>query len=254
MCDWINESCHEERIKDGVFKGYISRAKAICSPTYLKEEIVFIKNVFIENGYNKDRLDKLIKNMDKQKTNKKSNNRYTSLPWIPILSQKLKKSFKKAGCDISFKSPRNLQSILTSKNKPQLPPNSQPGVYFIPTSCKKGYTGETKKKIGTRKTEHEKAVFKGDVRNDALAEHQQICNCQIEWENTETIAIEPIWFRRKVREALEIRRLKTGPRDPDGINRDYGDYVNTQTWLPLFDKIYTRKHTSTAATTMASVN
>ena len=232
------ESCHDNKIKDGVFKGYISRAKAICSPKYLKEEIEFIKNVFIENGYERKTLDRLVRNMERNKSNKESKlKRYTSLPWIPGLSQKLKKSFKKVGCEISFKAPRNLNSILTSKNKPQLPPNSQPGVYFIPTGCRRGYTGETKKQISTRNTEHEKAVFKGDIENDALAAHSQSCECDIKWENTKTLAIEPIWFRRKVRESLEIRRLKTGPEDPNGLNRDNGDYVTTNTWKTLFDKI-----------------
>ena len=196
------------------------------------------KSVFVENGYERKTLEKLVKAMEKQKSVKKSKpTKYTSLPWIPGLSQKLKKSFKKVGCEISFKAPRNLNSILTSKNKPQLPPNSQPGVYFISTGCKSGYTGETKKQIRTRNTEHEKAVFKGDVENDALAAHSQTCECNIDWEHTETIAIEPVWFRRKVREALEIRRLKTGPEESNGLNRDNGDYVTTNTWKTLFDKI-----------------
>ena len=236
------ESCHDDKIKDGVFKGFISRAKSVCSTKYIKQEIEFITNVFVENGYERTKLDKLVRDMEKTKLNKRSKpTRYTSLPWIPGLSQKLKKSFKKFGCEISFKSPRNLNSILTNKNKPQLPPNSQPGVYFIPTGCKKGYTGETKKRIRIRDTEHEKAVFKGDVEADALAEHSQTCDCDINWEHTKTIAIEPVFFRRKVREALEIRRLKTGPNDTNGLNRDYGDYVTTNTWQPLLEKINSNK-------------
>ena len=55
------------------------------------------------------------------------------------------------------------------------------------------------------------------------------CNCDINWENTKILAVEPIWFRRKVREALEIRRLKTGPSESKGLNRDLGDYVVTTT-------------------------
>ena len=158
------------------------------------------------------------------------------MPWIPGVSNKLKKVFKKAGCELSFKSPRNLTSILTTRNKPKLPPNSQPGVYFISTECKKGYTGETKKRVSTRNIEHEKAVFKGDTE-DALAEHSQGCDCHIKWEDTKTLAIEPVWFRRKVRESLEIRRLKTGPNEQNGLNKDNGDYVTTSVWNSLFNQI-----------------
>ena len=144
--------------------------------------------------------------------------------------------FKKAECTISFKAPRNLESILTSKNKPEMPINCQPGVYFVPTGCRKGYTGETKKQILTRNYEHEKAVFKND-QADAIAEHHDKCGCEIDLTMTKTVAVEPTWYRRKVREALEIRRLKTGPDEETGINRDLGDYVTTNTWSSLFTKI-----------------
>ena len=233
------ESCHSDKIKEGVFKGFILRAKAICSKEYLNQEIDFIKQIFVENGYDEVKLDELIKETEVKKTKAKDTKekRYTSLPWIPGLSQKLKKAFKRADCTISFKSPRNLESILTSKNKPEMPPNSQPGVYFVPTGCQRGYTGETKKQISTRNKEHEKAIFKGDTKNDALAGHQNICDCEIDLSKTKTIAVEPIWFRRKVREALEIRRLQTGPEEERGLNRDLGDYVTTNSWSSLFTKV-----------------
>ena len=241
------DSCHDDKIKEGVFKGFILRAKSICSEEYLDEEIKFIKDVFIENGYDEGRLDKIIKVTEKKKARKKesSDKRYASLPWVPGLSQKLKKIFRKADCVISFKSPRNLESILTSKNKPQLPRNSQPGVYFVPTGCRSGYTGETKKQVRTRNTEHEEAVFKGETKNDAIAEHQASCNCTIDFEKTKTVAVEPVWFRRKVREALEIRRLKTGPQQSTGLNRDLGDYVTSNTWSALLDKVNTMHRTPT---------
>ena len=148
----------------------------------------------------------------------------------------MKKVFQQADCKVSFKSPRNLESMLTSKNKPKLPLNSQPGVYFIPTECKAGYTGETKKKISTRNKEHEKSVFDGGCE-DALAAHNEECGCTIKWEDTKTIAIEPSYFRRKVRESLEIRRLRSGPENEKGLNRDDGDYVTTSTWTSVFDKV-----------------
>ena len=159
------------------------------------------------------------------------------MPYVPGLSGPLKKAFRKAGCKLAFKAPRNLSSILTSRNKPLLPPNSKPGVYFTPTGCKKGYTGETGKQTDTRKTEHAKAIFTGDVKNDALAAHSSVCDCTDRLEETQMLAVEPVWYRRKVREALEIRRLKTGPNDEHGINKDNGDYVTTNTWDPLFNQI-----------------
>ena len=63
-----------------------------------------------------------------------------------------------------FKSGRNLSSMLTSRNKPKLPPNSLPGVYRIPCKCCGRYVGHTGKQISTRDTEHQKAVFIGNTR------------------------------------------------------------------------------------------
>ena len=94
-------------------------------------------------------------------------------------------------------------------------------------------------------TEHEEAVFKGDTKGDAIAEHQASCNCAINFEGTKTVAVEPLWFRRKVREALEIRRLKTGPQQSTGLNRDLGDYVTTDTWSTLLNKVNAIDNTKT---------
>ena len=96
-------SYHDEKVKNGVFKGYISRAKAICSSKYVKEEIEFLKDIFVENGYNRKDLEVIEKQtMRNKRTNKDESKKFTSLPWIPKLSQKLRKSFKKAGIKITI--------------------------------------------------------------------------------------------------------------------------------------------------------
>ena len=110
-------------------------------------------------------------------------------------------------------------------------------VYLIKTDCGSGYTGETKKRILSRNTEHEKAIFKGDIKNDALAEHIDKCKCSVKWDEVKTLAIETNYFQRKVRESLEIRRLKTGPGNEKGLNRDIGDYVTTNYWDSLFENV-----------------
>ena len=125
-----------------------------------------------------------------------------------------------------------------------MPTNCQPGVYFVPTGCRRGYTGETKKQILTRNIEHGKAIFNNDLK-DAIAEHHDKCGCNIDLTQTKTVAVEPAWYRRKVREALEIRRLQTGPNEETGINRDLGDYVTTNTWASLFTKINRNREIST---------
>ena len=74
-------SCHDEKVKDAVIKGFISRAKSICTMEHLEEEINFIKNLFVENGYKIDHLSKIVNDMNKnkRKSNKKDS-KYITLP------------------------------------------------------------------------------------------------------------------------------------------------------------------------------
>ena len=80
------ESCHDHKIKRGIFKGFILRAKAICSEQYLSEEIDFLKQVFIENGYKEEELESIIKEMERKRPLKRKDpdTRYTSLPGFQI--------------------------------------------------------------------------------------------------------------------------------------------------------------------------
>ena len=240
-----SNSCHYEGTLNGIFKGFIHRAKSICSPQHLTAELDFLTQVFVNNGYEKSHLDQMIVESNRPRIvanpTPTNNSNFVSMPYLPGLSAPLKKAFRKAVYKVAFKSPRNLGSILTSNIKPKLPANSSQGVYFIPTGCIKAYTGETKKKIVTRTTEHEKAIFLEDTEHDAVAAHQIECGCEIDMTKAKVLAKETKWFPRKVREALEIRRLKTGPDQEHGINQDMGDYVTTNHWDDLFVAINQNK-------------
>ena len=238
-----SNSCHYEGTLKGIFKGFIHRAKSICSPQNLKSELEFLTEVFVSNGYEKSYLDQLIAESNRPRivpNPTAAENNFVSMPYLPGLSAPLKKAFRKAGYKIAFKSPKNLGSILTSRIKSKLPANNSQGVYFIPTGCRNGYTGETKKKIVTRTNEHAKAVFLEDTQNDAIAAHQVECGCDIDMTKTKVLAQETQWSPRKVREALEIRRLKTGPGR--GLNQDMGDYVRTNHWDDLFEAINNNRY------------
>ena len=121
-----------------------------------------------------------------------------TLPWIPGISPKLKKVYKKAGYKTVFKANANLQTILTSKNKVRLPKNSHPGVYKIQCKCNNvpPYVGETKAKISTRFKQHEAYVRNGHWEKSGAAKHQE--SRQAGFEDIETIKIEDRYFDRCV--------------------------------------------------------
>ena len=55
------QSGHDPRILRGIFKRFLNRALSICSTKYLNEEMDFLVNIFVENGYKRDDLEKMVK-------------------------------------------------------------------------------------------------------------------------------------------------------------------------------------------------
>ena len=231
-------SCHNDKTKFGVFKGFVHRAKSICSEQYLTQELEFLVNIFVENGYEEKTLRKIMKNyLEKSGTKRAISNKFVSLPYVPTISNALKKVFKTAGYTAMFKSGRTLSATLTSRNKPKLPQNSYPGVYKISCRCQGNYIGHTGKKVLTRKKEHQKAVFEGNWDESALAKHCETCQNEIDWDDARTISTEPQYYRRTIRESLEIQREEVGNQENRIINDRAGLYVTTDTWKPFLKKI-----------------
>ena len=164
-----------------------------------------------------------------------------SLPWIPGVSPKLRKIYRKADYKVVFKSNRNLRTTLTAKNKTALPKNSHPGVYKIPCSCgKTPYRGETKMRVSTRSTQHEDSIKKERWIIQEFAHTLRIAIGEIKFQGTETVNVIYNRFDRKVREALEIQMNGCHIRD-GGMNLDDGQYVNTKFWTPFFKDIRKNK-------------
>ena len=236
-------SNHDPKTKDGVFNGFVHRAFKNCSQKYINEELKFLVDVFVENGYDMIKLNKIIENVKNKYNQPQSVSiensanenimQVITLPWIPGLSPKLRKIYRKAGYKTVFKSNANLKTLLTAKNKTPLPKNSMPGVYRIPCQCKDKYIGETKLKVDTRKLQHVEDTQNEKWNKSAIADHKRKCTEGVIWENTETVKIEPNRFDRKVREALQIQLEECGP-EKGGMNQDNGQYVKTKFWMPYF--------------------
>ena len=191
----------------------------------------------------------LVKKYNNKKNNKNNHENNTEnrdyknlkkLPWIPNISPKIKREFKKIGKDIAFTSGKNLQQILCQKNKPKLLPNSQPGVYQLDCSCNGKYIGESKKRVLTRCIEHQQDNMNGKWESSGAADHTKECHGQFDWQHPKTARISPYMYERKIREALEINKLKTiNEKDKTFtvLNRDNGNYVTTNSWKSLFMKM-----------------
>ena len=224
-------SGHDPKMLKGIFTGFLHRAYTVCKGPHQKEEVEFLLTCFEENGYDREHLKELVRSFEQKRAANQLRandddepNKIVTLPWIPRLSPKLRKTFRKHGYKAVFKSGANLKTLLTSNNKSRLPSNSHPGVYMINCKCNKRYVGETKLKVSTRVKQHEKSV---KDKKWGVSFHAKTCKEGFDWDNVKTIKIEDRKFDRKVREALEIQFHETSPRSEHGFNQDDGQYMTT---------------------------
>ena len=134
-----------------------------------------------------------------------------------------------------FTSGSNLK-LLLCQNKTKLLHNSYLGVYKLQCTCNSVYFGETKKKILTMTIGHQQDSFKGKWDNSGATEHSLTCHRQFNWIHPKTIARENDYRKRKIREALEIKKAKYNKKIKV-LNRDEGNLVRTNTWTPLLANI-----------------
>nr|XP_047140960.1 uncharacterized protein LOC124816012 [Hydra vulgaris] len=157
------------------------------------------------------------------------------------LNNQLKKIFKNAGYTPVFKSPKNLQQLITQKNNPRLPNKYYPGVYKLECSCGKLYVGETKLKFSNRIYQHQNHTSEGKWKNLAVAGHSRNYHGAFSWNKNNTVKVEEDYFKRKVRESLEIQYHQCSPNE-GGLNEDDGDYVTSSFWKPYYSYLR-RKNT-----------
>ena len=90
-----------------VFKGFLIRAHRICTHAKLQEEIDFLVDMFVENGYARIKFQNIAKNFVPQtaqtpvRRNEDEPSPIVKLPWIPKISSCLRKEFKKYGVNHS---------------------------------------------------------------------------------------------------------------------------------------------------------
>ena len=177
-----SNSGHDPKILRGIFTGFLHHALTVCSQQHQQEEIDFLVQNFVDNGYQKHELIRILNEFQRKRSNPPptpSENtdptQIAVLHWVPGLSPKLRKSFRNAGYKAVFKSSSNLKSLLTSHNKSKLPPLSQPGVYMTSCGCGKKHVGETLLKVSTRIKQHQKSITDEKLDTTGVSDHASIC-------------------------------------------------------------------------------
>lgn len=169
---------------------------------------------------------------------------YACLPFIPgPTGHRLRRAFAKAGANLYTKSGTKLKDVLCSANTSKHDPLLKPGVYEFQCSCseKAKYVGQTTRSMVTRGKEHGRATEKCNWQHSGITAHKEHCKEPIDWTKPTVITTmsdknkRRLNYNLKVREALEIKRRNCGPGE--GLNEDYGAYVKTSMWNPVFHRM-----------------
>ena len=132
---------------------------------------------------------------------------YSTLPYIQGISDKLRRAYKKAGVQTSFKPHKTLrQLLLAPKDKP---PDQLAGtVYCLECEdCHKCYIEESTRPLGKRIKEH---ITARSFSTSAVSEHLKTAKHHFDPDNVK------IFSSRKILEAIHIRKEKPA------LNRDKG--------------------------------
>lgn len=228
------QSNHKDSIKKGVIKGYSDRARTLCDPEYLEEEMKNIEQVFVDNGYSR----KEVKNAMKEKSKGQSGieeevetpRGIVSMPNIPNFTREYNKIARKHNFRVANKTENKIKDLVGNARTPLADSNSHV-VYNIPCKCDEySYTGETDRKWKTRKKEHKDKVRlthvdieKGNLENankrmnegdGGLAKHSAACEQEIDWDTAKIIGKERGFHQRKYLEGIETLRQKDQGRTP----------------------------------------
>ena len=205
---------------------------------------------FQDNGYNKHKIDTIIKNYkpntrhekytDRLRTRNKTkgykinkNITHVSIPYIKHLNNALKKDFNRNNVSYYTHAGPKLGSILCNNNKTDR--MQKKGVYKIHCSCdpNKVYIGQTRMNIATRMFQHKKDVesTKQDENISDISKHARICS-------TGTI-IKTYNEKNKLQRDLLIRKSLEIKKN-DSIRKGYNDpqlIVKSSAWELLMKRI-----------------
>ncbi|XP_050525411.1 uncharacterized protein LOC126896547 [Daktulosphaira vitifoliae] len=150
------------------------------------------------------------------------------LPYIQRITDRISRIAQKFKLRTVFK-PNTVAGSLFRNPKDKLPEMQTPGVYEIPCSCGKSYTGQTGRAIATRIKEHEIDVEYQRTEKSAVAEHAKNRGHYIQFDKVKILNKETHFGKRMYKEAIEIEKCQ------ENFNRE-DEWKISKTWSPIIYK------------------
>ena len=207
-------SNHHLQHKRAVVNTLLLRAKTLASEEDDRvHEIQHVKQALKTNNYPDWMLTIPNTESDTRESKESRNEKrvYASVPYIKGISERLQRAFKSHEVTIVHKPVNSLRSQLVQvKDKTENLKKCGTVYHIHCDQCNKQYIGETSRVLETRIKEH----LSRD--SSAVHEHCQLTGHSVDSSKTKVLATESNTFKRRIREAIEIRLRKPS------LNRDNG--------------------------------
>ena len=211
------KSNHHLEHKRSVVRTLLNRAENLVSEEEDKKaEIEHVTTALLCNDYAPWMLEIPTKQQTPsgegtQKAKDRSKQPSIGLPYFKGISEPLERIFRKHGISVYHKPIHTLREQLV-RPKDITPKEQKAGVIYeiLCKNCHRTYIGETSRTLGKRMEEHKK------MTSSAVNEHCKTTGHIMDWENVKVIGREDNWAKRKIKEAIAIRKWKPS------LNRDQG--------------------------------
>ncbi|XP_072039403.1 uncharacterized protein [Amphiura filiformis] len=259
------DSQHPLHQKLGVIRTLFDRMDSIVTEEEdKKEEEQKIRTALQNCGYPRWAMDRVKQQISTSKIKSNSSKKSTDdnpskgmvvLPYVAGLSEKLKRIFWKHKIATAMKPHNTIKSLLVHPKDKRETNQMCEVVYNIDCKgCETSYIGETGRAFGTRLKEHQKDAEKAENKKytrarrkesttefnkSAITDHVAADNHVIDWEGATILDKEANQFKRKVREAIWIRRKGAAT-----MNRDIGSYTLDH----VYDSLLAPSHSGNEAT------
>jgi hypothetical protein len=223
-------SAHSLGTKWGLVSCLKKRAEKVCrGKEELEREIKRLMAVFLKNGFPKKGLvRRLRQNRSSEKVVPPCKEPTMVVPYVPDVGEKVLALARRLGLQVRFKRGRSLGTCLGGSKLDRQSELEVGGVIYRQAcrDCDKVYIGETGRRAGTRKKEHQRDVKEVNLRS-AIAEHCHSLSHRPDFDSFTVLDREKDWARRKIKESVYIMQHST-------FNRDEGWKLG-RLWKGLFD-------------------
>lgn len=201
--------------KRNVATALSDRAIALTNPQDRPKSLARVKELLADNGY----PDEFVSNIIRDRTDKFYNNtkkssvtpqRYVAAPYIPGLSELLKKSLNPHGLMLSCKTTNKIGNIY-SKTKYKVPKELKSKVVYQVRclDCNAVYVGITKQKLKDRMSKHRSDVhLKKEKETTGLTVHAVKESHKFDFDNVTILEQIPNYWQRLIAEKMYIHQAE----------------------------------------------